>query len=102
MGPGRMADCDSIRKIRDIYPRAQRSERASGELYFLLADDLLGIDVYNDSETDAMVTVSSPEIREVPFTIKPKQLQRLRTGWRDPSTAVTSSSRTDRGCALTI
>ena len=48
-----------------------------------------GIDVYNDSETDAMVTVSSPEIREVPFTIKPKQLQRLRTGWRDPSTAVT-------------
>ncbi|HTQ97127.1 MAG TPA: hypothetical protein VMH89_09980, partial [Candidatus Acidoferrum sp.] len=48
-----------------------------------------GIDVYNDSETDAVVTVSSPEIREMAFTIKPKQLQRLRTGWRDPSTAVT-------------
>lgn len=47
-----------------------------------------GIDVYNDSDRDATVTVRSPETREQSFTIKPKELRRLRTGWRDPSTSV--------------
>jgi hypothetical protein len=47
-----------------------------------------GIDVYNDSDHDATVTVRSPETREQSFTIKPKELRRLRTGWRDPSTSV--------------
>ena len=47
-----------------------------------------GVDVYNDGESDATVTVSSPEIRGVSFTIKPKELQRLRTNWRDPSSRV--------------
>jgi hypothetical protein len=47
-----------------------------------------GIDAYNDGDTDATVTISSPEIREMSFTIKPKELRRLRTGWRDPSSRV--------------
>jgi hypothetical protein len=47
-----------------------------------------GIDVYNDGESDATVTVSSPEIREMSFTVKAKELRRLRTGWRDPSSRV--------------
>lgn len=48
-----------------------------------------GIDVYNDGDTDATLVVRSPEIRETSFTIKPKELRRLRTGWRDPSSSVT-------------
>jgi hypothetical protein len=48
-----------------------------------------GIDVYNDGDTDATLVVRSPEIREISFTIKPKELRRLRTGWRDPSSSVT-------------
>jgi hypothetical protein len=48
-----------------------------------------GIDVYNDGDTDSTVTIRSPEIREMSFTIKPKELRRLRTGWRDPSSRVT-------------
>jgi hypothetical protein len=47
-----------------------------------------GIDVYNDGDSDATVTIRSPEIREMVFTIKPKELRRLRTGWRDASSAV--------------
>jgi hypothetical protein len=47
-----------------------------------------GLDVYNDGESDATVTVRSPEAREQSFTIKPKELRRLRTGWRDPSSSV--------------
>jgi hypothetical protein len=47
-----------------------------------------GVDVYNDGDAEATVTIRSPEAREVSFVLKPKELRRLRTGWRDPSTAV--------------
>ena len=47
-----------------------------------------GVDVYNGGESDATVTVRSPETREITFTIKPKELRRLRTGWRDASSQV--------------
>jgi len=48
----------------------------------------VGVDVYNGGSEPAVVTVHSPEIREMSFTIKPGELQRLRTGWRDPSSSV--------------
>jgi hypothetical protein len=47
-----------------------------------------GVDVYNEGENDAVVTVRSPETREQSFTIKSKELRRVRTGWIDPSTSV--------------
>ena len=48
-----------------------------------------GVDVYNDGDLDATVTVRSSEMREMAFTLKAKELRRLRTGWRDPSSQVT-------------
>jgi hypothetical protein len=48
----------------------------------------VGLDVYNDGDKDASITFRSPEIREITFTIKPKELRRLRTGWHDPSSRV--------------
>jgi hypothetical protein len=47
-----------------------------------------GVDIYNDGDGDATVTIRSPEVREVSLTIKPKELRRLRTGWRDPISQV--------------
>jgi len=47
-----------------------------------------GLDIYNDGEKDSTVTISSPEIRELTITLKPKELQRVRTGWRDVSSRV--------------
>jgi hypothetical protein len=44
-----------------------------------------GLDVYNDGDKDATLTLRSPETRETSYTIKPKELLHLRTGWRDPS-----------------
>jgi hypothetical protein len=49
---------------------------------------LAGVDVYNGGASDARVTIRSPKIREVSFTVKPGQLQRLRTRWRDVSSSV--------------
>jgi len=48
----------------------------------------VGIDAYNGGIGDATITIRSPEIREVRFTIKPGELRRLRTGWHDPSSKV--------------
>jgi len=47
-----------------------------------------GVDVYNDGSSVATLTVHSPEIREITLTLKPGELRRLRTGWRDPSSSV--------------
>ncbi len=48
----------------------------------------VGIDAYNGGDQEATVTLSSPESREVVVVLKPKELRRLRTGWRDPSSRV--------------
>jgi len=47
-----------------------------------------GLDVYNGGVADATILIRSPEIREISFTIKPKELRRLRTEWRDTSSQV--------------
>jgi len=48
----------------------------------------VGVDGYNDGDTDVTVTIRSSETREISFTLKPKELRRLRTGWRDLSSRV--------------
>jgi hypothetical protein len=62
----------------------------AAQVGFHFSDTLIfaGIDVYNDSESEATITIHSPEDREIAFKIKPKELRRLRTGWRDPSSEV--------------
>jgi hypothetical protein len=60
----------------------------SGEFSFYAPRVFLGVDVYNGGSSEAIVTIHSPEIREMSFTIRPGELRRLRTGWRDPSSSV--------------
>jgi len=56
-----------------------------------------GIDVYNDDENEATVTIRSPENREVSFVIKARELRRLRTNWHDPTTGVMLQFRNGQG-----
>jgi hypothetical protein len=49
----------------------------------------VGVDVYNEGKSEAVVTMHSPEVREMSFSIKAGELRRLRTGWRDASSVVT-------------
>ncbi len=56
-----------------------------------------GVDVYNDGDADATVTVRSPETREVSYTIKPKELRRLRTGWLQTSSTVSFAFTNGQG-----
>ena len=47
-----------------------------------------GIDIYNGGAAEATVTISSPTAREIQFSIKPGELRRVRTEWRDPTSRV--------------
>jgi hypothetical protein len=60
----------------------------TAEFRFYSPRIFIGVDVYNGGDSDATLTVRSPEIREIIFSIKPKELRRLRTQWRDPSSSV--------------
>jgi hypothetical protein len=60
----------------------------SAQFRFYWPRVFVGIDAYNGGQSDATVTIHSPEIREQSFTIKPGEVRRIRTGWRDPSTGV--------------
>ena len=70
----------------NIAPADAKATKADFRFYWPRI--FVGVDVYNGGASDATVTIHSPEIREISFTIKPGQLQRLRTGWRDPSSKV--------------
>lgn len=67
------------------------------EFGFFAPTIFLGLDVYNDGDSDATVTLRSPEIRETTFTIRPKELRRLRTGWHDPSTRMSMTMTNGQG-----
>ena len=64
-------------------PKAKQAE-----FHFYAPRIFEGVDAYNGGDSDATLTVRSPETREASYTIKPKELLRLRTGWRDPSSKV--------------
>jgi hypothetical protein len=53
---------------------------------------LVRLDVYNPLTQEVRLTLRAPEMREVTFTLKPGQLQRLRTGWMDRASAVSLES----------
>jgi hypothetical protein len=55
------------------------------------------VDVYNGGTAEATVTIHSPEVRENSYAIKPGEVRRIRTGWRDPSTAVVFDLKNGEG-----
>ena len=70
---------------------------SQAQFHFYSPRIFAGIDVYNDGDKEATVTVRSPNIREQSFVIKPKELRRLRTGWRDATSAVTFQTTNGQG-----
>ena len=64
-------------------PKAQHAQ-----FHFYSPRIFVGVDVYNGGDADATIQIHSPEMREISLTIKPKELRRLRTEWRDPSSQV--------------
>ncbi len=64
------------------------SRSSTAEFRFYWPRIFVGVDVFNDGDRDATVTMRSPEMREVTFTVKAGELRRLRTGWQDACSSV--------------
>jgi hypothetical protein len=69
----------------------------SAEFRFYSPRLFIGVDAYNGGSSDAVLTIHSPNIREISFTLKPGELRRIRTGWRDPSSAVIFDMKNGEG-----
>ena len=69
----------------------------SAEFRFYAPRVFAGVDIYNGGAAEAVVTVHSSEIHEFSLTLKPGELRRLRTGWRDPSSVVTFDLKRGEG-----
>jgi hypothetical protein len=61
----------------------------SAEFHFTWPRIFVGVDVYNNGPSDAVLTIHSAQLPEVTLTIKPGELQRLRTHWVTPSSTLT-------------
>ena len=59
---------------------------------FIYPRVLMRLDVYNPLSQEVKLTLRAPEMREVTFTLKPGQLQRLQTGWVNRASAVSLES----------
>lgn len=66
---------------------SNRSSRHA-EFHFYSPRIFVGVDVYNGGETQSTIVIRSPETREASFTIQPKELRRVRTGWHNASSRV--------------
>jgi hypothetical protein len=55
---------------------------------FLAPRVFVGIDVSNDGSADAKITIRGSQQREQTFTLHAGELQRIRTGWVEPSSQV--------------
>jgi hypothetical protein len=64
------------------------AKSSSAKFNFYWPRVFVGVDAYNGGTSDAVITVHSPETSAVSFTIKPGQVQRLRTDWRNRSSIV--------------
>jgi hypothetical protein len=64
----------------------QNSDNAN--IWFSAPQIFAGIDIYNGGSSDALVNMSSPETRAISVTLKPGELKRVRTAWRDASSVV--------------
>jgi hypothetical protein len=66
-------------------------EAKQAEFSFPIPYIFVGIDIYNDGNHDATLSIRSPENREVNIAVKAKQVVRFRSGWSDPSSRVSFS-----------
>jgi hypothetical protein len=72
-------------------------EAKAADFNFPVPYIFVGIDAYNDESHDATISIRSPENREESFTVKAKQVLRIRSGWNDPSSRVSFSIISGQG-----
>jgi hypothetical protein len=73
------------------------SKASGAEFRFYWPRVFVGVDVYNGGASEATVTLRSTEMPAISFSIKPGELRRLRTGWRDATSFVVLDLKNGEG-----
>jgi hypothetical protein len=65
------------------------SKTESAKFQFHIPAIFVGIDVYNGGKAEALITIRRQGVSETALPVKPGELRRIRTGWRQQSSSVT-------------
>jgi hypothetical protein len=67
---------------------AIETNATKGQFRFFYPRILMQLDVYNPLPQDVKLTLRAPEMREVTFSLKAGQLQRIKTGWMNRASVI--------------
>ena len=87
-GRGQWKVCQPGGRMSTFSLCAADSSAQKAQFRFFYPRMLMRADVYNPTAREIVLTLRAPEMREVTFTLKPGQLQRIKTGWMNRASAV--------------
>jgi hypothetical protein len=87
-GKDQWKTCPPMGRMSTFSLCANDSKAVKAEFQFAFPRILMRLDVYNPTDHEIVLTLSAPEMREVTFHLKPGQLRRIRTGWRNRASKV--------------
>lgn len=87
-GEGKWKICPPAGRMSTFSICAAEQGARTAQFRFYYPRILMGFDVYNPLEQDVTLTIRAPEIREVTLTLKPVQLQRVKTGWMNRASMI--------------
>lgn len=80
--------CPPLGRMSTFSLCADDPKAAEAQFQFAFPRVMMRADVYNPTDHEVVLTLRAPEMREVTFHLKPGQLTRVRTGWRDRASKV--------------
>jgi hypothetical protein len=87
-GEGEWKVCPPSGRMSTFSLGAAERNVTKGQFRFFYPRILMRMDVYNPLPEDVTLTLRAPEMREVTFSLKAGQLQRIKTGWMDRASVV--------------
>jgi hypothetical protein len=67
---------------------AADAQATKAQFRFFYPRILMRFDVYNPLDHDVTLVIRAPEMRELTFTLKAGQLQRIKTGWMNRASEI--------------
>jgi hypothetical protein len=80
-GEGEWKVCPPAGRMSTFSLGAVETNATKGQFRFFYPRVLMRLDVYNPLAQDVTLTLRAPEMREVTFSLKAGELQRIKTGW---------------------
>jgi hypothetical protein len=87
-GRGEWKVCPPAGRMSTFSLGTMETNATKAQFRFFYPRILMQLDVYNPLPQDVTLTVRAPEMREVTFSLKAGQLQRIKTGWMNRASVI--------------